>query len=177
MNLLLLHSSAPCLLLVPGRSETLTSWLSSNISCQECGVPVSTGSGVVCGNFGKARESGVTCNGAWHGTCYKQSERDSFPVLQSCYLEESLLGPEAMEEDDPNQFKCAWDGGHLMCPFQCDACHFYNIQWRGPGAKLQDEVLLMCIQRANLNAFWSWETVTVLANWPERERGGWSVST
>jgi hypothetical protein len=83
---------------------------------------------LVCGNFGKARENGVACDGAWHGKCYKQSEHDPFLVLQSCDLEESLLGPEELEEDDPNRFKCARDGDHLMCPFQCIVCHFYNIQ-------------------------------------------------
>ena len=125
---------------------------------------------MVCGNFGKARTNGVACDGAWHGTCYKQSTKDPFPVLQSCDLEESLLGPEEMEEDDPSRFKCARDGDHLMCPFQCDSCHFFNIQRRRPGAKAQDEVLMMCIRRANLDAFWSRETATVLANRREGAR-------
>jgi hypothetical protein len=49
-------------------------------------------------------------------------------VLQACDLEESLLGPEELEEEDPNRFRTARDGDHLMCPFQCDDCHFYNIQ-------------------------------------------------
>jgi hypothetical protein len=57
-----------------------------------------------------------------------------------------------------------------MCPFQCDHCHFYNIQQRRPGSKVQDEVLLMCIRRANLDAFWSKETATVSANRREGAR-------
>jgi hypothetical protein len=90
--------------------------------------------------------------------------------LQACDLEESLLGPEELEEDDPDRFRCTQDGNHLMCPFQCDQCHFYNIQQRRPGAKAQDKVLLMCIRRANLDAFWSREMVTVLANRREGAR-------
>jgi hypothetical protein len=74
------------------------------------------------------------CRGAWHGLCYKQDPRDRFPVLQACDLEESLLGPDELEEDDPNRFKAARDGDHLMCPFQCNDCHFLNIQKRRPGA-------------------------------------------
>jgi hypothetical protein len=99
------------------------------------------------------RKNGIVCDGAWHGVCYKQQAKDHFPVLQSTDLDECLLGPDALEIDDPDRFKCARDGDHLMCPFQCDHCHFYNIQNRRPGAKVQDDVFLICIRRANLDAF------------------------
>jgi hypothetical protein len=69
-----------------------------------------------------------------------------------------------LEDDDPMHFKCARDGDHLMCPFQCDHCHFYNLQGWRPGIKPQDEVLLMCIRQANLDAFWARETATIVAN-------------
>jgi hypothetical protein len=86
-------------------------------------------------------------------------------------LDESFLGEEGLEEDGPNRFKCGRHGDHLMCPFQCDLCHFRNIQGRRPGAKVQDEVLvLMCIRKANLDAFWSRETATVDANRREGAR-------
>jgi hypothetical protein len=76
------------------------------------------------------------------------------------------MGAAELEDDDPMWFKCARDGDHLMCQFQCDTCHFfYNLQKRQPGAKSQDEVLLlMCIWWANLDAFWSHESATVQAN-------------
>jgi hypothetical protein len=112
----------------------------------------------------------VICEGAWHGPCYCQFDNDPFPVLQATDLDESFLGEEGLEEDDPNWFKCGRDGYHLMCPFQCDLCHFRNIQGRRPGAKVQDNVLLMCIRRANLDAFWSRETATVDANHREGAR-------
>jgi hypothetical protein len=126
-NLLLLHSSVLSFIAGLGKSAKPTSWLSSDIKCLECGVPVSPGSGLVCGNFGNRRENGLICDGAWHGTCYHQSANDDFPVLQAVDLDESFMGAESLEEDDPNRFKCAWEGDHLMCPFQCDSCHFFNI--------------------------------------------------
>lgn len=110
------------------------------------------------------------CDQAWHGSCYRQSEKDPFPVLQVTDLDECLLGSDALEEEDPDRFKCARDGDHLMCPFQCDKCHFYNIQKRRPGVRAQDDVLLMCIRRANLDALWSRESATVHANRREAAR-------
>lgn len=158
------------LLAAPGRSDTHQSWLSSSITCQECRVPISPLNGIVCANFGLTRNIGRVCRAAWHGLCYKQDTKDRFLVLQACGLEESLLGPEELEEEDPNRFRMARDGDHLMCPFQCDECHFYNIQKRRPGARPQDSVLLMCIRCANLDAFWSQESATMVANLREGAR-------
>jgi hypothetical protein len=45
---------------------------------------------------------GEACKRAWHGECYKQYEKDLFPVLQAYDLEECLMGPEELEEEDPN---------------------------------------------------------------------------
>jgi hypothetical protein len=112
----------------------------------------------------------VVCEGAWHGSCYQQLASDPFPVLQASDLDESFLGAEVLEDDDPNRFKWAREGDHLMCPFQCDTCHFYNIQKRRPGAKAQDNVLLMCIRRAILDSFWSRESATVESNRREGAR-------
>ena len=103
-------------------------------------MPISLGSGVVCANFGQTQGNGLACNGGWHGACYKQHPSDSFPVLQATDLDDCFLGAEYLEDDDPNRFKHARDGDHLMCPFQCNDCHFYNIQQRPVGAKVQDPV-------------------------------------
>jgi hypothetical protein len=47
-----------------------------------------------------------------------------------------------------------WD--HLMTPFQCDMCHFRNINKRDPiKHKLEGIHLLRCIQHANPDAMWS----------------------
>jgi hypothetical protein len=33
-----------------------------------------------------------------------------------------------------DRFRVGRDGDHLLCPFQCDLCHFQNIQRRLPGS-------------------------------------------
>jgi hypothetical protein len=68
------------------------------------------------------------CNGAWHGACYKQSERDNFPVFNQETEAEDLVLDDKMEDEDPKRFKEARDGDHLMTPFQCDLCHFENCK-------------------------------------------------
>lgn len=122
-------------------------------------------SGVVCANFGTKRTPGPACKRAWHGKCYWQHLKDPFPVMWTWDLDDCLLGLEALEEDDPSHFKWARDGDHLMCPFQCDECHFYNIQRRPPRVWL-----MMCIRRASLDAFWSREMAMVVANQREAVR-------
>lgn len=80
-------------------------------------------------------------------------------------LGEALVNDEDMEDDDPMRFKEARNGDHLMCIFLCDNCHFYNIQSRAPiVSDPQDELLLLCIRRANLDAFWARERSTVEGN-------------
>jgi hypothetical protein len=101
---------------------------------------------------------------AWHGRCYRQGSNDPFPVMQVDDLDDSLMGAEELEVDDPDRFRVARDGDHLMCPFQCDVCHFRNIQDRDPGARHEDALFLMCIRRANLDALWARESATVKGN-------------
>jgi hypothetical protein len=52
----------------------------------------------------------------------------------------------------------------LLCPFQCDLCHFQNIQRRLPGSDPRDEFFEVCIRRANLDALWAREASTVESN-------------
>jgi hypothetical protein len=51
-----------------------------------------------------------------------------------------------------------------MCPFQCDVCHFRNTQGRSPSEDHHDELFMLCIRRANLDALWSRESSTVRVN-------------
>jgi len=68
------------------------------------------------------------CKGAWHGKCYRQAENDVFPVLEAEDLDDSMLVTTDLAADDPERFKLARDGDHLMRPFQCDGCHFQNLK-------------------------------------------------
>ena len=67
-----------------------------------------------------------------------------------------------LKSQDKLRFLVARKGDHLTCPFQCDLCHFRNIQKRNPiHNKVEDMRLLRCIRRANLDATWSRESQTV----------------
>lgn len=73
---------------------------------------------------------------------------------------EDLLAP-----GDELRFQTARNGDHLMCPFQCDLCHFRRLKGRDPLYGFRpDDVTLLCIRRANLDAFWSREPDSVRAN-------------
>ncbi|KAL7564860.1 hypothetical protein ACA910_001605 [Epithemia clementina (nom. ined.)] len=53
-----------------------------------------------------------------------------------------------------------------MCPFQCNACSFYNLRGRYPGTATpdKDKLLQLCIWRAILDLFWAREQSTVARN-------------
>ena len=64
--------------------------------------------------------------------------------------------------DDDKMFVTAREGDHLLCPFQCDLCHFINMKDREPNMENpQEEFTMRCIRRANLDAFWSRRPGTV----------------
>jgi hypothetical protein len=114
----------------------------------------------------------VQCEGAWCGKCYRQSEKDVFPVLSPQDLDDALVDDERLEEDDDKErFKEGREGDHLLTPFQCDRCHFVNMQHRLPVEnRTADDLLLMCVRRANLDALWSRERSTVAQNRQEGVR-------
>ena len=96
---------------------------------------------------------------AWHGSCYKLRLGDEYPIVK---LEEAegIVDP---EED--NKFRQGRNGDHLLCPFQCDLCHFRNIQLRDPQSESrQDRNMMIAIRRANLDACWGRSTSTVKSN-------------
>lgn len=75
------------------------------------------------------------------------------------------------KEGDKDRFIVGRDGDHLMCPFQCDECHFLNLMARKPiEGKAEDIRLLGAIRRANLDALWSREPLTVSKNLQEARR-------
>jgi hypothetical protein len=57
------------------------------------------------------------------------------------------------------------NGDNLVCPFQCDLCHFRNIKKQDPfSSDLRDLRLLYGIRRANVDAFWARIPGTVKSN-------------
>jgi hypothetical protein len=107
----------------------------------------------------------AVCEGAWHGACFKQHLKDKFPVLGVRDLDDALVNEELLEDEDPLRFKEAREGDHLLCPFQCDICHFDNMKKRLPiDGNLYDELSLICIRRAVLDSVWGRERSTVNSN-------------
>ena len=119
---------------------------------------------------------------AWHAHCYHTCERDPFPIgltpleRDDCdreapdQVDEGWELTQAEREDLEAQFYSARPGDHLMCPFQCDQCHFRNMLGRDPMDDHIDRWLLLCIRRANLDAFWARRPSTVLGNLREAQR-------
>ncbi|KAL7556103.1 hypothetical protein ACA910_008072 [Epithemia clementina (nom. ined.)] len=59
-------------------------------------------------------------------------------------------------------YQCARPGDHLMTPYQCELCHFWNIFYRDPDeGSAEDKWVTLCIIQANLDAFWSRQPSTV----------------
>ena len=87
--------------------------------------------------------------------------------------EESEEGHELVSEARPASadYGAARAGDHLMCPFQCDLCHFRNVYRSDP---IQDSdghaLFFVTIRRANLDAFWARRPSTVGSNLQEMRR-------
>ena len=69
----------------------------------------------------------------------------------------------AVTEKDEGRFLSGRSGDHWMTTFQCDLCHFRNMQGRDPFGE-RDSLLMATIRRANLDAMWSRESSTVMGN-------------
>ena len=68
-------------------------------------------------------------------------------------------------DKDEGRFLFGRAGDHFMLGFQCDLCHFRNVQRRDPSVESgADTALLRNIRRANLDALWSREPTTVKQN-------------
>jgi hypothetical protein len=65
------------------------------------------------------------------------------------------------KEKDKERFLVGRDGDHLMNPFQCELCHFRNIQGRNPNPHSKaDQDFLEHFRRVSLDVFWSREEST-----------------
>ena len=66
---------------------------------------------------------------------------------------------------DADRFMLGRDGDHLITPFQCETCHFRNIQERDPVVgNRKDSYFLEHMRRVSLDAFWGRESSTVKSN-------------
>jgi hypothetical protein len=91
---------------------------------------VTTLQGVFCANVW-SRQTGhwERCKGVWCGECFQSDEEDGVPIGVP-----TNDGGEAaiVNMSDEGRFTCARNGDYLMTRFQCEKCHFWNIQRRDP---------------------------------------------
>jgi hypothetical protein len=64
-------------------------------------------------------------------------------------------------QEDVARYTHGHNGDFLVTPFQCDLCIFWNLHKRNPIATPQDDLLLCCIRRINLDAMWRRESAMV----------------
>jgi hypothetical protein len=79
--------------------------------------------------------------------------------------DERLDGAWGARHRPKGEFTHARDGDHLMVPFECDYCIFFKLRGKVPDpSQSKDNLLMGCIRRVNLDAFWSRATTTVHGN-------------
>lgn len=121
-----------------------------------------------CANFGTRVGAKMPCNSVWCGKCYQAYPDDKFhinlPQDASCFVQ--------VQKGDEFRFVRARDGDQFLCPFQCDNCVFYILKHRTPDhSNPTDSLLMRCIRRVNLDAFWAREPDTVSDNRRDLEAG------
>ena len=111
----------------------------------------------------------------WCGGCYSSSQEVLFHVKRRAVDAEDnendpqhqqrMTGAWGKKQRDVKDFLVARDGDHLMVPFECDLCVFRKLRGISPTpSNPVDNLLLACIRRVILDAFWSRSRSTVEAN-------------
>lgn len=122
---------------------------------------------LACANFSTSRGSFPPCHRMWCGKCYKSDPDITFYIKQPVDDE----GVVWKRRKETNRFVTARNGDHVACPFQCDLCIFRVLRKSNPDLNSrQDRLLLACIRRVNLDAFWSREKRTVEGNFSAMKR-------
>jgi hypothetical protein len=64
-----------------------------------------------------------------------------------------------------SQYLVGQDRDHAMVPFECNLCVFRKLWGHTPDPLApEDELLMACIRRVNLDGFWSGAKGTLLGN-------------
>jgi hypothetical protein len=71
--------------------------------------------------------------------CYKALDNNEFPIAKPMDEDGVLMH----DPEDDSRFLQARNGGNLVCPFQCDLCHFRNLMSRDPASNLPQDVRLL----------------------------------
>ena len=141
----------------------------------KCGKTGTWLQGIFCANFYWSMSDFPPCHQMWCGNCYSSSASIKFPVKKKALDEyEDLENPSEREQlqvawgkkhEPEDEFHYGRNGDHCLVPFECDTCVFVKLQGRLPDiTNSVDELLLACIRRVNLDAFWSRSKHTVRGN-------------
>jgi hypothetical protein len=116
-----------------------------------------------CANSLHTRGLWAPCKGCWCHGCYKIEDEGYFPIRRPTDEE----GYVVVVEKDNRRFLFGREGDQYLTMFQCDLCHFRNMNNRSPRVNGEDDMVLRFIRRANLDALWSREPGTVRNTWRE----------
>ena len=95
----------------------------------------------------------------------KKKALDEYEDLEDPNEKERLQVAWGKLHEPGDEFHFARNGDHCMVPFECDLCIFRKLRKRSPDfASHGDDLLLACIRRINLDAFWSRSKYTVIGN-------------
>lgn len=118
--------------------------------------------GIFCANFGQPGKGRPECHGAWCAPCYREDPLIPFSVFRAKGADGEDL---EIRGEDQDRYRTARPGDILMCPFECDSCHFYKLNHRTEDPHQDgDRRIMALIRRANLDAFWAREPTTVRGN-------------
>jgi hypothetical protein len=100
----------------------------------------------------------------WCGDCYRESPTDPFPRMEEPEAEDE--SEVLLDEQDKERYRVGRNGDHLAgVPFECDLCHFRNMNRRDPVWESSKDVgTLEAIRRVQLDVFWAREPGTVKGN-------------
>ena len=142
--------------------------------CDKCAKNIRWTQGVFCANYWWKWGDFPPCKKAWCGKCYTSNHQIKFHID---HLDNSAFDDVGTE--DKTRLEAAWsrkhysktdynearNGDHIMTPFECDYCIFIKLRGHYPNYQNHsDRLLLGCIRRANLDAFWSRSSATVNRN-------------
>ena len=120
--------------------------------CVICGKILKNPGCLLCGNYVHSRGPWGPCQQGWCGKCYTADTRVKFHVS----LAENDEGNTWKRKGTQDDFLKAFNGAHLIQPFQCDLCWFRNLQKRDPQEdSYKDSTLMIYIRRVNLDIIWS----------------------
>ena len=114
--------------------------------CVQCRKTLVKRVGVFCGHFYKERGPYPPCQTMWCGGWYADQSKDG-------------------EREVESRYEAGRNSNHMNTYFQCNICHFRNIQVRSlERSNLKYKTLLETIRRKSLDTSWIREPGTIIGN-------------